>query len=54
MAESVGTGMVGMTIELEIFAPDAVVALGDRGVPLAAAVVAANLRIPVAYSTAAI
>lgn len=53
MAETVGTGMVGMTIELESFAPDAVVVLGDRGVPFAAAVVAANLRIPVAHSTAA-
>ena len=49
MAASVGTGMVGMTTALESLAPHAVVVLGDRGEPFAAAVVAAHLRIPVAH-----
>jgi UDP-N-acetyl-D-glucosamine 2-epimerase, UDP-hydrolysing len=49
MAASVGTGMVGMTMALGEPRARAVVVLGDRGEPFAAAVVAAHLRIPVAH-----
>lgn len=49
MAKSVGLGLIGMAQVMESERPDIVLVLGDRGEPLAAAIAAAHLNIPVAH-----
>lgn len=49
MAKSLGVGIMGMSQAFESLRPDIVLVLGDRSEPLAAAVSAACLGIPVAH-----
>lgn len=46
-AKGIGLGIIGMTQAFEQLRPHAVVVLGDRGEPLAAAIAAAHLHIPI-------
>ena len=49
MAKSVGTGINGLTDAIDSLDPDIVLLLGDRGEPLAGAISAAHMGIPVAH-----
>ncbi len=49
MAKSLGVGLIGMAQALEALRPDMALVLGDRGEPLAAAIAAVHLNIPVAH-----
>ena len=49
MSKSFGIGLSFMVHELERLKPDIVVVLGDRGEPLAMAIAAAHMGIPVAH-----
>ena len=49
MVRGVGIGIIGIVQALEQIEPDIVVVLGDRGEPLAAAIAAAYMNIPVAH-----
>jgi GDP/UDP-N,N'-diacetylbacillosamine 2-epimerase (hydrolysing) len=49
MAESVGTGIIGMTKTWQQLKPDIILVLGDRVEPLAAAISGAYMNIPVAH-----
>ncbi len=49
MAESLGRGIMGMTRAFKKLNPDIVLVLGDRDEPLAAAVAAAHMNIPVGH-----
>ncbi len=49
MAESVGTGIIGMAQTWEQLKPDIILVLGDRMEPLAAAIAGAYMNIPVAH-----
>lgn len=48
-AESIGRMIIGMTEALKKLKPDFLLILGDRGEPLAAAIAAAYMNIPVAH-----
>jgi len=49
MAKSTGIGMMGMAEAFRTIEPDIVLILGDRDEPLAAAIAAAHMNIPVAH-----
>jgi UDP-N-acetylglucosamine 2-epimerase (non-hydrolysing)/GDP/UDP-N,N'-diacetylbacillosamine 2-epimerase (hydrolysing) len=49
MAKSTGIGMMGMAVAFRNIEPDIVLILGDRDEPLAAAIAAAHMNIPVAH-----
>ncbi len=49
MAKSLGIGMIGITQALEQIKTDIVLVLGDRGEPLAAAIAALYMNIPIAH-----
>lgn len=49
MAQSVGHGIIGIADALEKIKPDILVVLGDRGEPLAGAIAASHMNIPIAH-----
>ena len=49
MSKSIGLGIIGITQALEAIRPDIVIILGDRIEPLAVAISAANMGIPIAH-----
>ncbi|MBI4056118.1 MAG: UDP-N-acetylglucosamine 2-epimerase (hydrolyzing) [Elusimicrobia bacterium] len=49
MAKTLGMGIIGMAQALDQIRPDILLILGDRGEPLAGAIAAAHMNIPVAH-----
>ena len=49
MAKSLGIGIIGIAQALEHIKTDIVLVLGDRGEPLAAAIIALHMNIPIAH-----